>query len=55
MPDVQDFAATGGGDPAHLRVTQLSPSRFQIDATRGDQGGADPDRRFYTLGLRFIF
>ena len=31
------------------------PNRWQIDATRGDQGGGDPDRRFYTLGLRFIF
>ena len=32
----------------------VMPNRFQIDATRADQGG-DPQRRFYTLGLRFIF
>ena len=31
------------------------PGRWQLDATRADQGGGDPDRRFYTLGLRFIF
>lgn len=32
----------------------IVPNRFQLDATRGDQRG-DPVRRFYTLGLRFIF
>lgn len=36
------------------------PNRFQIDATRGDQRGAEPGaeaprRRFYTVGLRVIF
>jgi hypothetical protein len=30
------------------------PNRFQIDTTRGDQAGAGA-RRFYTVGLRFIF
>jgi hypothetical protein len=30
------------------------PNRFQIDTTRGDQFGAAA-RRFYTVGLRFIF
>lgn len=30
------------------------PNRFQIDATRGEQS-ADPERRFYSIGLRFIF
>jgi hypothetical protein len=32
----------------------ITPGRLQFDATRADQGG-DPERRFYTLGLRFIF
>ena len=31
------------------------PNQLQVDATRGDQGGGDPDRRFYTLGFRVIF
>ena len=30
------------------------PDRFQVDMTRGDQTGAG-NRRFYTLGLRFLF
>jgi hypothetical protein len=30
------------------------PNRFQVDTTRGDQTGAG-ERRFYTVGLRFIF
>jgi hypothetical protein len=30
------------------------PNRFQVDATRGDQTGAG-NRRFYTVGLRFLF
>jgi len=30
------------------------PNRFQVDTTRGDQTGAG-NRRFYTVGLRFLF
>jgi len=30
------------------------PNRFQIDSTLGNQTGAG-DRRFYTVGLRFLF
>ena len=30
------------------------PDRFQVDMTRGDQTGAG-NRRFYTVGLRFLF
>ena len=30
------------------------PNRFQIDATSGHQS-ADPEKRFYSVGLRFIF
>jgi len=30
------------------------PNRFQIDATRGKQS-ADPEKRFFSVGLRFLF
>ena len=30
------------------------PNRFQIDATRGEQS-ADPEKRFFSVGLRFLF
>jgi hypothetical protein len=30
------------------------PNRFQVDATQGNQTGAG-NRRFYTVGLRFLF
>jgi len=40
----------------HYRVRfWVISDRRQIDVTRADQGGGDPDRRLYTLGLRFIF
>ena len=32
----------------------MVPDRFQVDMTRGDQTGAG-NRRFYTIGLRFLF
>lgn len=32
----------------------IVPDRLQIDTTRGDQTGAG-NRRFYTVGLRFLF
>lgn len=30
------------------------PNRFQIDATQGHQS-ADPEKRFYSVGVRFLF
>jgi hypothetical protein len=30
------------------------PNRFQIDATRGEQS-ADPEKRFYSVGIRLLF
>ena len=58
-PQLYGIAETFGqrGDKAtrHLGLRYwVIPGRFQIDATRGDQD-ASPARRFYSLGLRFIF
>ena len=53
---LETFGQRGESPTYHYGIRfWVIPSRFQIDATRGDQGGGDPDRRFYTLGLRFIF
>jgi len=53
---VETFGERGQKPTQHTGIRfWVIPNRFQIDATRGDQGGGDPDRRFYTLGLRFIF
>ena len=53
---VETFGQRGESPTVHYGIRfWVIPNRFQIDATRADQGGADPDRRFYTLGLRFIF
>ena len=52
----ETFGQRGEAPTYHYGIRfWVIPDRFQIDATRGDQGGGDPDRRFYTLGLRFIF
>jgi hypothetical protein len=52
---LEAFGQRGEAPTYHYGIRfWVIPSRFQIDATRGDQGG-DPMRRFYTLGLRFIF
>jgi hypothetical protein len=32
----------------------IVPNRFQIDATRGEQS-ADPEKRFFSVGLRLLF
>ena len=53
---LETFGQRGESPTLHYGIRfWVIPNRFQVDATRGDQGGADPDRRFYTLGLRFIF
>jgi len=53
---LESFGQRGEAPTWHYGIRfWVIPNRFQIDATRGDQGGGDPDRRFYTLGLRFIF
>jgi hypothetical protein len=53
---IETFGQRGEAPTVHYGIRfWVVPNRFQIDATRGDQGGGDPDRRFYTLGLRFIF
>lgn len=53
---LETFGQRGEAPTYHYGIRfWVIPDRFQIDATRGDQGGGDPDRRFYTLGLRFIF
>jgi hypothetical protein len=53
---LETFGQRGEALTVHYGIRYwVMPNRFQIDATRGDQGGGDPDRRFYTLGLRFIF
>ena len=53
---LETFGQRGEAPTYHYGIRfWVIPNRFQIDATRGDQGGGDPDRRFYTLGLRFIF
>ena len=31
------------------------PNRFQIDSTYGVQQVGDPVRRFFSVGLRFLF
>ena len=52
---LETFGQRGESPTYHYGIRfWVIPNRWQIDATRGDQGG-DPDRRFYTLGLRFIF
>ena len=52
---LETFGQRGETPTLHYGIRfWVLPNRFQIDATRGDQGG-DPERRFYTLGLRFIF
>jgi hypothetical protein len=58
-PRLYGIAETFGqrGDKAtrHLGLRfWVIPGRFQIDATRGEQDPS-PARRFYSLGLRFIF
>ena len=53
---LETFGQRGEAPTWHYGIRfWVIPNRFQVDATRGDQGGGDPDRRFYTLGLRFIF
>jgi hypothetical protein len=53
---LETFGQRGEAPTYHYGIRfWVIPNRFQVDATRGDQGGGDPDRRFYTLGLRFIF
>ncbi|HUQ74919.1 MAG TPA: hypothetical protein VM183_09355 [Burkholderiales bacterium] len=53
---LETFGQRGEAATYHYGIRfWVIPNRFQIDATRGDQGGGDPDRRFYSLGLRFIF
>jgi hypothetical protein len=53
---LETFGQRGEAPTYHYGIRfWVIPNRWQIDATRGDQGGGEPDRRFYTLGLRFIF
>jgi len=53
---LESFGQRGESPTYHYGIRfWVIPNRFQIDATRGDQGGGAPDRRFYTLGMRFIF
>jgi hypothetical protein len=53
---LETFGQRGESPTLHYGIRfWVIPGRFQVDATRGDQRGGDPDRRFYTLGLRFIF
>jgi hypothetical protein len=53
---LETFGQRGEAPTYHYGIRfWVIPNRFQIDATRGDQAGGDPDRRFYSLGLRFIF
>jgi len=53
---LETFGQRGEAPTYHYGIRfWVIPNRWQIDATRGDQGGGDPDRRFYTIGLRFIF
>jgi hypothetical protein len=53
---LETFGQRGESPTVHYGIRYwVMPNRFQIDATCGEQGGGDPDRRFYTLGLRFIF
>lgn len=52
---LETFGQRGESPTYHYGIRfWVIPGQFQIDATRGDQGG-DPERRFYTLGLRVIF
>ena len=53
---LETFGQRGESPTLHYGIRFWAiPGKLQLDATRGDQGGGDPDRRFYTLGLRFIF
>lgn len=50
------FGERGGGSPtqhAGIRFWVI-PNRFQIDSTVGHQD-AEPAKRFFTIGLRFLF
>jgi hypothetical protein len=52
---IEAFGEKGSTPTHHYGIRfWIVPNRFQVDATRGDQTGA-PVRRFYTIGLRFIF
>lgn len=53
---LETFGQRGEAPTWHYGIRfWVIPGQLQIDATRGDQGGGDPDRRFYTLGVRVIF
>ena len=52
---LETFGQRGQMPTYHYGVRYwVIPSRFQIDATHGNQSG-DPARRFYSVGLRFLF
>jgi len=51
----ETFGQRGQTPTLHYGVRfWVIPNRFQIDATHGEQS-ADPEKRFYSVGLRFIF
>ena len=52
---VETYGERGESPTWHYGIRcWIITGRLQADATRGNQGG-DPERRFHTLGLRFIF
>jgi hypothetical protein len=49
------FGQRGDTPTLHLGLRfWVIPNHFQIDATQGHQS-ASPEKRFYSVGLRFIF
>jgi hypothetical protein len=52
---VESFGQRGDKPTLHFGLRfWVIPDRFQIDATHGHMS-ADPEKRFNSLGLRFIF
>lgn len=52
---LETFGQRGDKPTLHYGLRYwVIPNRFQVDATLGEQK-AEPERRFFTLGLRFIF
>jgi hypothetical protein len=52
---VETFGQRGDKPTLHTGLRfWVIPNRFQIDATHGHQS-ASPEKRFYSVGLRFIF
>ena len=52
---LETFGQRGDKATLHYGIRYwVIPNRFQIDATRGEQDPS-PQRRFYSIGLRFIF